>query len=102
MYKILRYCLGFNKAFISAELPQLSDLSEYLLINSEIMKSPLKPRITYFYSVIFQEIATTLVLPCKIVGNPKPEFQWLDYDNNTIIEDSRIKVSIRAFLIDNR
>lgn len=54
---------------------------------------PKKPRIVLYYSVIFEEIGTNVVLPCKAAGRPHPDIYWLDTNENIVNgQDPRIRM----------
>lgn len=68
-----------------------SNLSEYLLLSQQETAS--KPRIVSFYQTVVENSGSTLVLPCKITGYPRPEFYWMDSDDVVISsQDPRIKI----------
>lgn len=41
-----------------------------------------------------ESIGSDIILPCKVVGSPKPEIFWIDNNNEQIVngQDPRIKV----------
>lgn len=52
-----------------------------------------KPRIVFYYSVLFDTIGTNIELPCKAAGRPNAEIFWLDPDDNVINgRDHRLRV----------
>lgn len=70
-----------------------SNLSEYLLLSQDYQDTPSKPRIVSFYQTVVENSGSTLVLPCKITGYPRPEFYWMDSDDAVITsQDPRVKI----------
>lgn len=53
------------------------NITDLIAINHRI-NAPKKPRIVLYYSVIFEEIGSNVVLPCKAAGRPHPDIYWLD------------------------
>lgn len=67
------------------------NISNILSLNRNT--DPRKPRIVYYYSVIFEEMGSNIVLPCKAAGRPHPDIYWLDSNENVIDgRDPRIRV----------
>lgn len=52
------------------------------------LNGPRKSRIVLYYSVIFDTIGKTVVLPCEVSGWPRPDVYWLDVNNNIITNDN--------------
>ncbi|XP_058057358.1 neural/ectodermal development factor IMP-L2 [Anopheles bellator] len=50
-------------------------------------------RITLHYKTLFENMGTTVVLPCKAVGRPVPEITWLNEDGNVVgsLQDPRYR-----------
>ncbi|GBP85375.1 hypothetical protein EVAR_90668_1 [Eumeta japonica] len=67
------------------------DESEDILALQKLLSRP-KPRITAYYNDIFQEMGTTLLLPCEIHSYPKAQVFWSDTRNNLIFGNDRFKV----------
>lgn len=68
------------------------NITDLMTINHRI-NSPKKPRIVLYYSVIFEEIGSNVMLPCKAAGRPRPDVYWLDTNENIINgQDPRIRM----------
>ncbi|XP_058169327.1 neural/ectodermal development factor IMP-L2 [Anopheles ziemanni] len=50
-------------------------------------------RITLHYRTLFENMGTTVVLPCKAVGRPLPEITWLNEEGNVVgsMQDPRFR-----------
>lgn len=69
------------------------NITDLMAINHRI-NSPKKPRIVLYYSVIFEEIGSNVVLPCKAAGRPHPNIYWLDTNEKVINgQDPRIRMA---------
>ncbi|XP_077283499.1 ecdysone-inducible gene L2 isoform X2 [Arctopsyche grandis] len=79
--------------FTSQGFPKAQNFTEYLMLNKEILTAPSKPRIVLYYSVIMENIGNTLIVPCKVVGNPRPDIYWIDNEESIIpLQHPRIKI----------
>lgn len=73
---IFFFCLG---GFLK---PQ--NYTEYLMLNKEILAAPSKPRIVLYYKTVMENMGNTLILPCKVVGNPRPDIYWIDSEDSIV------------------
>ncbi|XP_035780952.1 neural/ectodermal development factor IMP-L2-like [Anopheles albimanus] len=50
-------------------------------------------RITLHYKTLFENMGSTVVLPCKAVGRPVPEITWLNEDGSVVgsLQDPRLR-----------
>ncbi|XP_040156857.1 neural/ectodermal development factor IMP-L2 [Anopheles arabiensis] len=50
-------------------------------------------RITLHYKTLFENMGSTVVLPCKAVGRPLPEITWLNEEGNVVgsLQDARFR-----------
>uniref|UniRef100_A0A182PSW2 Ig-like domain-containing protein n=1 Tax=Anopheles epiroticus TaxID=199890 RepID=A0A182PSW2_9DIPT len=50
-------------------------------------------RITLHYKTLFENMGSTVVLPCKAVGRPLPEITWLNEEGNVVgsLQDPRFR-----------
>lgn len=75
--------------------PKPQNYTEYLMLNKEILAAPSKPRIVLYYKTVMENIGNTLIVPCKVIGNPRPDIYWFDSDEIPIShQHPRFKVSI--------
>ncbi|KAJ8976596.1 hypothetical protein NQ317_005786 [Molorchus minor] len=62
------------------------------LINAKILGAHHIPRVTFWASTFMSNIGTDVILPCRFVGNPKPNLYWLDNNNKIIENDERFTI----------
>ncbi|XP_026472124.1 neural/ectodermal development factor IMP-L2 isoform X2 [Ctenocephalides felis] len=68
------------------------NLTELLTLNNNIISGPQQARVVLYYSVVMETIGSSMVLPCRAVGRPRPEIFWLDNNENIITnQDPRFK-----------
>lgn len=60
------------------------NITELLAFGSSTLNGPKKARIVSYYNVLLEGQSTSVVLPCKAVGRPRPEIYWLDANDNII------------------
>lgn len=57
------------------------------------LDGPKKARITLFYSVIFETIGNSILLPCQASGRPRPKMMWTrDEEDVLAAGDPRVRV----------
>ncbi|XP_055544660.1 neural/ectodermal development factor IMP-L2 [Wyeomyia smithii] len=64
----------------------------------------LKPtRVTLHYRALFEDMGSTVILPCKTVGRPLPDITWKNEEGNVIssIQDPRFRTLASGELIIN-
>ncbi|KAL0118251.1 hypothetical protein PUN28_009123 [Cardiocondyla obscurior] len=76
----LKYCVSFSKNVVQTAITAL-------LVNSTKVtecSEESQPTITLYQTWRFALIGTTIVLPCRVVGQPKPYLFWIDNVGKTI------------------
>lgn len=75
------------------------NLTELLTLNNNIISGPQQARVVLYYSVVMETIGSSIVLPCRAIGRPRPEIFWLDNNENIITnQDPRFKVRTNLLL----
>ncbi|XP_017771118.1 PREDICTED: neural/ectodermal development factor IMP-L2 isoform X2 [Nicrophorus vespilloides] len=54
------------------------------LLTKELLETRAKPTIVLFDTIYMDNIGSDIVLPCKAVGNPRPNIMWFDPTDNRI------------------
>ncbi|XP_030757258.1 neural/ectodermal development factor IMP-L2 isoform X2 [Sitophilus oryzae] len=54
------------------------------LLANKILGAHHRPRVTFWAPAYMDIIGSDIVLPCKSVGNPKPDLWWIDPNSKTI------------------
>ncbi|KAL1501053.1 hypothetical protein ABEB36_006452 [Hypothenemus hampei] len=62
------------------------------LIKLKFVGSHHQPRVTFWASAYMDVIGADVILPCKHVGNPKPDVLWFDINNKEIENDERFSI----------
>ncbi|GBP00719.1 hypothetical protein EVAR_68267_1 [Eumeta japonica] len=57
---------------------------------------PTRPQVVVYYKVLMDVQGSTVVLPCKAKGHPRPEILWKDRDNNIISKRNRRMKVLRS------
>ncbi|CAH0697882.1 unnamed protein product [Spodoptera exigua] len=65
---------------------------ENLLTLEKLFRMPTKPVITTFYTNVFQDIGSELILPCRVESNSQSQIFWQDQNNELIFGNSRMRV----------
>ncbi|KAG5879754.1 hypothetical protein JTB14_027040 [Gonioctena quinquepunctata] len=63
------------------------------LLNAGIIGAHHLPRVTFWALTYMDVIGTDVTLPCKFVGNPRPEVTWYDGDRKIIESDEKYSTS---------
>lgn len=69
----------------------------YFAANQPFLTSKMfstKPVITGFYLDIFQNMGTSLTLPCRVYSPLKSQLYWIDNNDNIVYGNSRMRVRI--------
>lgn len=74
-------------------------LSELLIPKSHGLAGPQKPKIVFSYSQYMDLMGSTVVLPCKAIGRPRPEIYWLDVQQTLITDRKRYKILPNGYLL---
>ncbi|KAJ8951134.1 hypothetical protein NQ318_021578 [Aromia moschata] len=62
------------------------------LISAKILGAHHLPRVTFWAQTYMDVIGTDVILPCRFVGNPKPNLIWIDPNGKVIENDDRFTV----------
>ncbi|KAJ8929453.1 hypothetical protein NQ314_017833 [Rhamnusium bicolor] len=62
------------------------------LINAKILGAHHLPRVTFWANMLMDVIGSDVILPCKSVGNPKPNLIWIDPNGKVIENNERFAV----------
>ncbi|XP_075987641.1 neural/ectodermal development factor IMP-L2-like [Anticarsia gemmatalis] len=65
---------------------------ENLLTLQKLFRLPAKPMITTYFSDVFQNIGTDIILPCRVDSFTKAQIFWQDRNENVIYGNSRMRV----------
>ncbi|CAH0598618.1 unnamed protein product [Chrysodeixis includens] len=65
---------------------------ENLVTLQKLFRMPVKPVITSYYSNIFQNIGTDVVLPCRLDSNSETQLYWHDNNDKLVFGNSRMRV----------
>ncbi|XP_023026091.1 ecdysone-inducible gene L2 isoform X3 [Leptinotarsa decemlineata] len=70
-----------------------NDMNFTQLLNARILGAHHLPRVTFWAQTYMDVIGTDVILPCKYVGNPRPEVTWYDTDDKPIENDEKYSAS---------
>lgn len=62
------------------------------LVKSKILGAHHHPRVTFWAPAYMDVIGSDVILPCKSVGNPKPDLVWIDPNSKKVINDEKFTV----------
>ncbi|XP_021192721.3 neural/ectodermal development factor IMP-L2 isoform X1 [Helicoverpa armigera] len=65
---------------------------ENLLTLQKLFRMPSKPVITSYYTNIFQNIGSDVVLPCRVDSTSKSQVFWQDNNDELVFGNSRMRV----------
>lgn len=74
---------------------------ENLLTLQKLFRMPAKPVITSYYTSIFQNMGTDVVLPCRVDSVSKPQVFWQDNNGELVFGNSRMRVLPSGDLLIN-
>uniref|UniRef100_A0AAG5CUU0 Ig-like domain-containing protein n=1 Tax=Anopheles atroparvus TaxID=41427 RepID=A0AAG5CUU0_ANOAO len=62
-------------------------------VDSHMFKNLKGARITMHFRTLFENMGSTVVLPCKAIGRPLPEITWLNEEGNVVgsMQDARFR-----------
>ncbi|XP_019877831.1 neural/ectodermal development factor IMP-L2 isoform X3 [Aethina tumida] len=66
------------------------------LLQNKILGAYHRPRASYWATTYMDVIGNNVYLPCRTVGNPKPELVWLDPMDRKVSRDERDRVHVMA------
>lgn len=76
---------GIYSFFIGSE-------EENLLTMQKLFRMPTKPVITSYYTNIFQNIGSDVVLPCRVDSVSKSQVFWQDNNDELVFGNPRMRV----------
>ncbi|XP_060533419.1 neural/ectodermal development factor IMP-L2 [Cylas formicarius] len=62
------------------------------LVASKILGAHHMPRVTFWAPAFMDVIGSDVILPCKSVGNPKPNLMWIDPNSKIITDNEKFMV----------
>ncbi|KAF7283184.1 hypothetical protein GWI33_001247 [Rhynchophorus ferrugineus] len=62
------------------------------LVANKILGAHHRPRVTFWAPTYMDIIGSDVVLPCKSVGNPKPDLVWFDPDSQVITDNEKFTI----------
>lgn len=67
-------------------------------IISALGSSQTRVRIILWNTVVVEPIGSDLILPCKVIGSPKPDVFWLDNNSEQITSGSDPRLKVRKLI----
>ncbi|XP_068624321.1 neural/ectodermal development factor IMP-L2-like [Battus philenor] len=83
---------GTKEDSVSTTIYSNDEESPKLLTLEKLFRVPSKPIITAFYNNVFQEIGTTLIMPCRVHSFTDHQILWQDNNGDVVYSGSRIRV----------
>ncbi|CAG9790037.1 unnamed protein product [Diatraea saccharalis] len=84
---------GLKRHLASTSIYTVEDDDEGNLFTLQsLFRKPSKPIITDYYNELFQDIGSSVVLPCRHNSNTATQVFWIDNDDKPIFGNPRMKV----------